>query len=365
MPRVKRILIYRLGSLGDTITALPVFNKIVDTYPDADIALLTNKPIMARAAAIESVLGNSYFFNRVLNYPVGTRNPRLLFKLIREIRSFKPDMVCYLASVRSSGNIRAAKLTAWRDRLFFRAAGIKQFIGFPILDADFCLGIDPQTNDFEWEAARLARRFMALGNINLDNDAVWNLHLTEQELTDASDVIDTFTSGSPFVVASIGTKSQVNDWEQQNWTSFFKKLGASLPGGHLIMLGATDEAERSDLCLAVWPGKGLNLCGQTSPRVSAAILKQAQVFIGLDSGPMHLAASVGTPCVSIFSARGLPRQWYPRGRNNKILYHKTDCAGCGLDVCIAQQKKCILSITTNEVYDAVMEVLNLNGVKHT
>lgn len=362
MPGAKKILIYRLGSLGDTIMALPVFNKIIDTYPDADITLLTNKPVMAKAAAIESVLGEKSFYNRTLNYPVGTRDWRLLFKLLREIRSLKPDTVFYLAGVRSSGNIRAAKLTAWRDRMFFRAAGIKQFIGFPTLHADFCLDVDPRTMDFEWEAVRLARRFTTLGKIDLDDEAAWNLHLTTQELADADHIINSFASGAQqFIVASIGTKRQANDWEQQNWLRFFEKLGKSLPDRYLIMLGAADEAGQSDLCLAAWGDNGLNLCGKTSPRVAAAILKQAQVFIGLDSGPMHLAASVGTPCVSIFSARGLPRQWYPRGHSNKILYHKTDCAGCGLDVCIVQQKKCILSITIDEVYDAVTAVLNLNG----
>lgn len=361
MPAGKRILVYRLGSLGDTIAALPVFNKIVEAFPGADITLLTNKPIVAKAAAIESILNNDYFFNRVLHYPVGTRSFKLLFNLIKQIRQFKPDTVCYLAGVRNSERAQAAKRTLLRDKLFFRAAGIKHFIGLPVLDADFHLRTDPKTGQFEWEAKRLARRFEALGKINLDNDAVWNLHFTGGELAQAQQLVNDFSGGKPIIVASTGSKKQTNDWEQNNWSSFFKKLGQSLPGWHLIMLGAADEAGRADSCLAAWAGPGLNLCGQTSPRVSAAVLKQAQVFVGHDSGPMHLAACVGTPCVSVFSARSLPRQWYPRGNFNKIIYHQTDCAGCGIDVCIVEQKKCILSITVDEVHGAVMEVLGFKG----
>jgi ADP-heptose:LPS heptosyltransferase len=75
--------------------------------------------------------------------------------------------------------------------------------------------------------------------------------------------------------------------------------------------------------------------------VSAAILEQCRFFVGHDSGPMHLASCVGIPCVAIFAARSKPRQWFPRGNKNRILYHHTDCAGCGLDVCIDQKKKCI------------------------
>jgi ADP-heptose:LPS heptosyltransferase len=75
---------------------------------------------------------------------------------------------------------------------------------------------------------------------------------------------------------------------------------------------------------------------------------------------MHLAAAVGTPCVAIFSARNFPRQWFPRGNFNKIIYHGTDCAGCLLELCIEEKKKCILSITVDEVQSAVMDlVLNV------
>ena len=50
----------------------------------------------------------------------------------------------------------------------------------------------------------------------------------------------------------------------------------------------------------------------------------ARLFIG----PMHLAAAVGTPCVAIFAARNIPRQWFPYGAHHRILYHRVECAGC-------------------------------------
>ena len=111
--------------------------------------------------------------------------------------------------------------------------------------------------------------------------------------------------------------------------------------------------------MAHWGGKAVNLCGKTSPRVSAGVFKHARFFVGHDSGPMHIAAGVGTPCVAIFPAKNMPGQWFPRGDDNRVIYHKTDCAGCALDVCIVQQKKCILSITVDEVHAAVLSMLSL------
>ena len=77
--------------------------------------------------------------------------------------------------------------------------------------------------------------------------------------------------------------------------------------------------------------------------------------------PEDLAASVQTPCVAIFAARNKPRMWFPYGGGHRVLYHRVDCWGCGLETCTEQRKKCILSITVDEVIHALREVLPLSG----
>ena len=72
---------------------------------------------------------------------------------------------------------------------------------------------------------------------------------------------------------------------------------------------------------------------------------------------MHLAAAMGTPCVAVFSARNKPRTWFPYGNNHHVIYHKTECYGCGLEVCKLEAKKCITSITVEEVEEAVQTSL--------
>jgi ADP-heptose:LPS heptosyltransferase len=72
---------------------------------------------------------------------------------------------------------------------------------------------------------------------------------------------------------------------------------------------------------------------------------------------MHLAAAVGTPCVAIFAARNLPRIWFPHGHRHRVIYHEVDCMGCGLETCVVQKKKCLTSVTVEEVFGAVAEAL--------
>ena len=248
--------------------------------------------------------------------------------------------------------------------MFFMAAGIRKFVGFPSIRQDFELSIDPQTGDLEWEAKRLARRLHALGPIELDADSYWDMCFTESELEEARSALQSLDMAKPLIAVCAGTKMQSKDWEESNWLLLLNKLSQLLPGWQLVMIGAPDEAERADKCIELWGGKGINLCGKTSPRVSGAVLKQARIFIGHDSGPMHLAAAVGTPCVAIYSARAFPRQWFPRGNFNTIIYHKPDCAGCNLETCIEQRKRCILSITVDEVKTAVMQILETGALQH-
>jgi heptosyltransferase III len=347
---IKNVLVYRLGSLGDTVVALPCFHKIKEVYPDAFITILTNRPVAIKAAPLEAVLGEDFFFNNVMAYPVGTRNLFVLIALIRQIRRLKIDVVVNLTAIRS-------KKAMVRDWLFFRAAGIKKLIGFPTVDEDFNPKVNTMTGFQEWEAARLTRRIRVLGDINLGDEKFWDLRLTPEEFNTASLVLSAFSAYKPILAVSVGTKCQANDWEENNWIMLISRLSSILNDWQLIIVGASEEADRANKCIKMWQNTKINLCGKTPPRVSAAVLKRASLFIGHDSGPLHLAACVGVPSVAIFSSRNLPGQWYPKGEFNKVIQHTPECVGCKLNECIVQQKKCILSITVDEVLNAVAGVL--------
>lgn len=347
----KNILIYRLGSLGDTIMVLPCFHQVLAAFPDANMVLLTNKPVASKAAPLEAVLGKDLFFNEIIDYPVGSRNPFLLLKLLLKLRSCKFDCMVNLTAARSEG---AAK----RDKIFFGLAGIKKMVGFPSEYGDFNLLTDSETGDKEWEAKRIARRIAPIGIPDLSLVSNWDLKLTVAETAEAGYQLSKLPDGMKIISLSPGTKMQSKDWTVTNWVALIKLLAAALPDWALVIIGAPDEIEAANQCEAAWhEGQVLNICGKVSLRVCAAVLGKTSLFIGHDSGPMHLAGAMGVPIVAVFAAINIPRKWYPRGDRNQIIYHKTDCAGCGLTVCVEQKKKCILSITPNEVFDAVMEVI--------
>jgi ADP-heptose:LPS heptosyltransferase len=347
----KNILVYRLGSLGDTVMALPCFHKIRASYPHSKITLLTNKPVASKAAPLQAVLGDSYFFDDVLSYPVGTRNPSVLLKLNRKIRSLNIDTVVNITALRSA---KADK----RDKLFFQLAGVQNFIGFDNQSSDYSVSIDPITGAYEWEAKRLIRKIKSLGNIDLNDEAVWDLKLTFNEQTKANELLGANRFNDKIIVLNASTKMEVKDWGQPNWLGLIERLNEKLSDHFLIVIGVEEESPFAEMMLSKWKGEGLNLCGKCTPRESAAVLAYAKAFIGHDSGPMHLAACMGIPCIGIFSCINRPRQWYPRGNQNRIIMPDTDCAKNDIKGCVSAGENCISTIEISQVENEVVELLH-------
>jgi ADP-heptose:LPS heptosyltransferase len=319
------ILIYRLGSLGDTVVALPCFHLIRKSFPHSKITILTNQPVAGNAAPAMAILENSGLCDQAISYPVGTRNVTELKKVRQTIRQIQPSVLVNLAAGRGL-------LKSLRDYLFFRSCGIKNIVGTPWRRRDLQV---QETDDgrFEPESQRLASRLVSLGCIHLADRRLWELGLTLEERDQTSELLR--SKGDDFIAVSVGTKLPVKDWGEANWEKLLALLSRELPNISLILLGATDEWARSEKLSRHWNGGHINLCGKTSPRLSAAILEQCQLFIGHDSGPMHLASVVGVPTLGLFSWLNPPGQWFPGHKSwkfVKILYPPLPHGGWSSDL---------------------------------
>jgi ADP-heptose:LPS heptosyltransferase len=344
MSPAQRILIYRLGSLGDNCVALPSYRVVRRHFPQARITMLTNLPVNIKAAPAPALLAGTGLVDDYLAYPVGTRSPWKLAALAWRLRRRGFEAVVNLAAWRGARALQ-------RDARFFRVCGLRRLVGF-----DSNLGHElrtDETGDSEHEAVRLLRRVATLGRADLADRRWYDLYLTANELHCGTAILNAGWVTGAYLAFSVGTKATAKDWGRENWRELIRRLRPAHGNLGCVFIGSPDEAERSRECMEDWSGPTLNLSGRTSPRGSAAILAGAQVFVGHDSGPMHLAAAVGTPCVAIFAARSLPGQWFPLGEGHEVLYRRVECMGCGLDECIAERKRCIRGITVDEVAAAV------------
>jgi heptosyltransferase-3 len=346
---IRRVLIYRLGSLGDTVVALPCYHLIARAFPEAERRLLTNFPVHAKAPAAAAVLGGSGLVHGYMRYTVGTRRVDELLRLAWQIRRFRPDVLIYLMDLRAAADIR-------RDEMFFRlAGGVKKIVGVPV-GQDLERRCDPATGLYEPEASRLGRLIRELGDVREDDLANWDLRLTDAEREKAAAALGGLEA-QPLMVCGPATKMQAKDWEKDKWRALLGRLRKAYPDHGLALVGAPEDAEYSEYAAQEWTGSKVNLCGQLTPRETAAVIAHGEMFLGPDSGPMHLAASFGVPCVIAFSAHGLPGVWFPTGQQHQIVLHRPECFNCGLETCIVMEKKCMRSITVDEMEQAVGRVL--------
>ena len=127
-----------------------------------------------------------------------------------------------------------------------------------------------------------------------------------------------------------------------------------------IVFGGTEEKVIGDRLLENW-GRGYNAAGALGVREAAAALQRCDLFLGNDSGAMHLAACAKTPCVAIFSSRDWPGAWYPYHVASRVFRSDIECEGCYLVECVERQNECLKRISVEEVLAACREMLAGDG----
>jgi heptosyltransferase III len=306
------LVIFRIGSIGDTVVALPCFHAIARAFPGHRKTLLTNAADSARASTVESVLGGTGLIDQTLHFPVGPRRVPYSLTLARQLRLLRPEVLVYLAP-------RPTGFPVFRDLVFFRAAGIRRIIGAPMSMRSRECAIDPQNGELEYEAVRLARTLGEWVPVDL-SPPNWDLHLTAGEQHVAAEQLSSLPDWRPRLAVAAGAKIPAKDWGEESWAVLIGLLADRLHSISLVFVGALDERSLAERLAARWPGPRVNLCGELTPRESAAVLGRCDALVCHDGGPMHLATSQGTPCVGLFGNYNAPHQWFPFGAGHRVIH---------------------------------------------
>lgn len=339
--------VFRIGTLGDTLVALPAIQWIARNNANRELVLITDEPAAPGRVSAWDVLRHTGKFSRHISYA-----PANVFSLLRIasaiIRARSP-VVYHLCPARP-------RILRLRDKVFFAWMCRAKTIGI----------------DF---AAPPARRDSSNRLVRMKNESVRLLELVSPR-PDASaasvrpmlrparedknhvDALLRPLSGFRVVAVGIGSKMPAKKW----FPSRFKELSLTLlgrfPDAAIVIVGGSEDAEQgAALADEVGTGRAINTAGRTNIIQSAELLSRCVAYVGNDTGTMHLAAAVGTPCVAIFSARDNPGRWEPYGDRHTVLRHDVACAGCMLHQCTTMQMKCLDLITVREVWEALEEKL--------
>lgn len=122
--------------------------------------------------------------------------------------------------------------------------------------------------------------------------------------------------GAPVIglqIASFATKSH-RDWPVSSFQALIAGIAAEHAGARFVLLGDTAAAEKAAPLLAAYPRQAVLAAGRLSLRQSAALMAGLDLYIGVDTGPTHIAGALGIPIVALYHCA------YP-GRNLLPLQH--------------------------------------------
>ena len=140
----------------------------------------------------------------------------------------------------------------------------------------------------------------------------------------------------------------LRSWPWENWLALIEKLQKNLPSGiELVQVGVEGSTALPNI---------KNISGKNSVRETAAIIRDAKLFIGTEGGLMHLANAMETPSVILWGGLTLP-EFTGYKEYQTVICKYVECAPCGLRGNCPHQKKCMTSITVDEVFAAITSEL--------
>ena len=356
----ENVLIFRIGHLGDTVVALPALWAIREAFPNTRVTLLTNIDLKnPHYVSPRDVLPEKGIVDEWIAYPTNLGSAERAFAFLRlslELRSRKFDTVIYLMPrIRTSRQID-------RDIGFFRFSGIQRVIGAEYLRQNsLTMQMPLPTSAIESESDFLLK-LLASEGIPVDGPNLrTDMLLNDTEVSSAKKwivkVAKTDNKGRKLIAVAPGSKWKSKIWEEQRYADVVERLIAE-NNCYPVIFGGDEDREIGERLLAGWK-IGANAAGALTIRESAALLKDCCLYLGNDTGTMHLAAAVGTPCVAIFAAIDWRGRWVPFGDGNLIFRKTVECEGCHTPDCF-NQHKCLDLVNTNEVYEACDQIVHAN-----
>jgi heptosyltransferase II len=316
-----KILIRATNWIGDAIMALPALRAVRQQFPDAKIAILA-RPHVADLYRGQNISDDLMAYDPKGSHAgLGGRE-----RLAQELRAQNFDAALLLQ------NAFDAAWLVWR-------AGIPQRIGYARDGRSLLLtkripvpklGEIPPHEQFYY--LELLRR---VGWINsLPQESCAKLDVSQQHARRAEELLISAGARKNVVRIAIGAGASYGSakcWPPDRFADFVNRFRLHTDAD-VILFGTSAEQQVSDAIAAGINGPSISLIGKTTTADLPALLSRCQLFVGNDSGAMHVAAAVGLPVVAVFGPTD-PHGTAPITSRCTIVQDKPYCSPCFLRRC--------------------------------
>lgn len=333
-----KILLVRLGALGDIVHAIPVAVALRQTYPDARIDWLVSAKHSDILDLVPALSGRI-----VVNDRGGASGGSTLMGALREIRRVEYDVAIDL-----QGLIKSAVMA--------RASGARRVIGFNARYARESLArlFYTETHDPGGAGLYAPSETRHVVTINLGLLAPLGIQVARPSFdlsvtTSAAVAAAIQKVGGHFALLNTGAAWPNKRWPPSHLGALARALRARHGLGSIVLWGPGERA-LGDEVVALAEGAAV-LAPQTTIADVAALAAQASVMVSGDTGPTHIASAVGTPLVGIYGPTR-PERNGPLGEDDESVSRASVCVCHHLRQC-RRERMCLLDIDVEEVLAAV------------
>ena len=338
----RNVCVYRIGNIGDIVCAIPAMYSIRHAYPEARITLLSS-PGKKGMPGSDDLLNGVDWLDEIITYyseDIGTFIKQ--FRFIWSLRSRKFDVWVELP------NDLATMRVLLRNILAVKITGAGWAAGWRLNNIRLWGQAQSEYLVFDNEVTRLQKIVTDywVGGKPLYPSPLKGSHaVTVDEL-----LREAGYSSKQIIAIAPGAKRPINRWPAERFAETGKYLVAK---GHAIMVVGGDSDK--EICLWIADAVGsesMCVAGRLSLLEFSELLERCCLLICNDSGPQHLAAAVGTPCISLFSSWQLKGKWHPFGPDNVVIQKPVACHTCFLEEC-PYDNMCIKLIQVQDVIEAI------------
>jgi heptosyltransferase-1 len=346
------ILIVKLSAIGDVVHTLPALNAIRKAYPEARITWLVEEAahdLVKGHPALDRVLvSKRKRWLKELQSPSFLSATKEVHGFIKELRDTYYDMILDFQALLKSGILIA--LSRGKRKIGFGK-------GLEHMEYSY-LFLNERVPAVSMECHALSRGLMLLNALGISTPEVeYKLPVSNHDRQKVDDLLQRYGLVNPgrFVVVN-----PVAKWESKLWSNRkFAQLAGRLIAQYdvrVVFTGSSEDRRAIDQIKADMGEPAVNLAGETTLKMLAALYEKADVVVSTDTGPMHLAVAVGTPVVALFGPTA-PWRTGPYGSGHQVVTAGQACAPCFKRHCTTRD--CMALISVDQVIDAVSRIIGV------
>ncbi|MBI3466768.1 MAG: glycosyltransferase family 9 protein [Planctomycetes bacterium] len=333
----------QLDHLGDAVLTTPMLRALRERFPEAMI------DVVASRSNWEVFHGNPH----VRQVHVSQRNWQsrdrtngsYLAEVFRLARLLRP--IGYDLGIDPRGDLLVA--------LVLLLAAIPRRLGWTAGGGGFLL-----TDTAQWNPARheIESRFALVEPLAVRGNRMepelfpsWADRYAVRELLAALP-----GPASPLVVLHTSAGTPAKSWPISHQSELLDPLARELQGSFVLVGDIRDRGRSRQLAQS--SRRTVDCTGQLSLMQLAALLEEADLFIGPDSGPAHVASAMGTPSIVLFSGTNRVDCWRPWGERVRVLRSPVPCSPCHLKVCPLPGHPCMSGIRPADVVEMARQMLS-------